>query len=96
MSRPEAMGRTTSDTLSVHRRSLFLRKLPTSDLRRIAPYLRIRTFARDELVRNDGDVISQVVFPHNMILALLCVMQDGTTIESATVGTEGYVGVEVC
>jgi CRP-like cAMP-binding protein len=35
-----------------------------------------------------------MVFPHNMTLALLYTMPDGSTVESAIVGTEGYVGVE--
>jgi CRP-like cAMP-binding protein len=58
------------------------------------PYLDLKTFERDEVVWNDGDLINRMVFPHDMTLALLCKMRDGTTVESATVGTEGYVGVE--
>jgi CRP-like cAMP-binding protein len=57
-------------------------------------HLDIKTFERDEVVWNDGDVIDRMVFPHNMTLAFVCTLSDGTTVESATVGIEGYVGVE--
>jgi CRP-like cAMP-binding protein len=37
-----------------------------------------------------------VYFPRDAVIVLLAVMDDGTTIESATTGNEGMVGVEVC
>lgn len=91
---PEDIGSAILAKVNAHRASMFLRKLPISDLLRMEPYLDIRTFARDEVVRSEGDVISRIVFPHNMTLAVLYTMPDGTTVESAIVGTEGYVGVE--
>jgi CRP-like cAMP-binding protein len=78
----------------LHRGSLFLRSLPAADLRRMEPYLELRAFSRDEVLQNDGDMISSIVFPHGITFSLLCTMANGTTVESATVGSEGYVGVE--
>ena len=82
------------DPVNKHRGSLFLRSLPAPDLRRMEPYLEISTFAREEIIQNDGDIIQRIVFPHNITLSLVSVLTNGTTVESATVGSEGYVGVE--
>ena len=54
-----------------HCGSLFLRRLPSSDLRRMEPYLELRAFAREEVVQNDGDLIRSVTFPHDMTVSLL-------------------------
>lgn len=83
-----------ADPLDVHCGSLFLRSLPAPDLRRLEPYLQLRTFAREEVIQNDGDLIRSIIFPHGIVLSLVCRMADGTQVESATVGSEGYVGVE--
>src|SRR5262249_54748236 len=39
-----------------------------------------------------GDRIDQVYFPHDGIISLLAVMQQGNAIETATIGYEGAVG----
>jgi CRP-like cAMP-binding protein len=91
---PEDLGGVTLAMVDEHCGSLFLRSLPSSDLRCMEPYLELRAFAREEVVQSDGDLIRSVTFPHDMTVSLLCTMADGTTVESATVGTEGYVGVE--
>lgn len=77
-----------------HRGSLFLRNLPDADLRRMEPYLEIRSFARDEVVQQEDDVINRVIFPHDTIFSLVSTTADGISVESATIGTEGFVGVE--
>lgn len=77
-----------------HLGSLFLQRLPSADFRRLAHYMNIRTLSRDEVVWNGGDVITDILFPHDTTLAFICTMLDGTTVESATVGTEGFAGVE--
>jgi CRP-like cAMP-binding protein len=82
------------DTTTEHSGSLFLRSLPAPDLRRMEPHLKLRTFAREEIVQNGGEMIENLVFPHDITLSLVCVMGDGTIGETATVGSEGYLGVE--
>ncbi len=40
-------------------------------------------------------MIQTIVFPHDTTVSMVSVLADGTTVESATVGSEGYAGVEV-
>jgi CRP-like cAMP-binding protein len=78
-----------------HHGSLFLRSLPLTDLRRIAPDLTIRVFSHDQQIQNDGEIIHSILFPHDMTVSLIGLTVDGHAIESASVGREGFVGVEV-
>jgi CRP-like cAMP-binding protein len=40
-----------------------------------------------------GDTIEFVYFPHNAVLSLLAVLLNGSTVEMATIGREGIVGL---
>jgi len=84
-----------TDPIVLHSGSMFLRTLPNPDLRRVVPYLRIRDLSREEIVRRDGDMIQSIIFPHDATVSLTSLLTDGTMVESATVGGEGYVGVEI-
>jgi CRP-like cAMP-binding protein len=44
------------------------------------------------VLREPGDEVDHVYFPHSGMLSLLAVMRDGKAIETATVGREGVVG----
>jgi CRP-like cAMP-binding protein len=84
-----------ADPIALHSGSLFLRNLPNADLRRLVPHLRLTDLPREEIICRDGDMIQIIIFPHDGIVSLTSLLTDGTIIESATVGGEGYVGVEV-
>ena len=84
----------TTDPAKAHYGSLFLRSLPSTDLRRIAPDLTIRLFDAEEEIHCDGDIIQNIVFPHNMTVSLISLRAGGHAVESACVGREGFVGVE--
>lgn len=84
----------TANTWDSHCGSLFLRRLPAPDLRRLEPYLEMKVFAREEVIQHEGDLIRDIIFPHGIVFSLVCRMADETQVESATVGSEGYVGVE--
>jgi CRP-like cAMP-binding protein len=83
------------DPIALHCGSLFLGRLPKPDLRRIVPHLRIKEFAGEEVIHHDSDMIRSIVFPHDAVISLVSLLSDGTTVEGSTVGSEGYVGVEV-
>ena len=83
------------DAIALHYGSLFLRSLPNPDLRRLVPHLRLKDLGREEVIRHSGDMIRSIVFPHDATVSLASLLSDGTMVESATVGGEGYVGVEV-
>ncbi|WP_428493608.1 Crp/Fnr family transcriptional regulator [Rhodopila sp.] len=83
-----------TDPAKAHHGSLFLRGLPSADLRRIAPDLKIRVFNEEKCIQNDGDIIENILFPHNMTVSLVGITAGGHAVESACVGREGFVGVE--
>jgi CRP-like cAMP-binding protein len=84
-----------ADSIALHSGSLFLRSLPIPDLRRLVRHLRLKDLRREEVIRNGGDMIRDIIFPHSAVVSLASLLTDGTMVESATVGGEGYVGVEV-
>lgn len=90
-----AAGEAALDPAAAHHGSPFLRNLPSTDLRRIAPDLTIRVFSQDQQIRRDGDIINSILFPHDMTVSLIGLTVDGHAIESASVGQEGFVGVEI-
>jgi len=79
---------------SVHRGSLFLSRLAEHDLRRLAPYLRLKEFCQDQVIYRNGDAQSWIIFPHDTTISMFIVTTDGRTAETANIGTDGYVGVE--
>jgi CRP-like cAMP-binding protein len=83
------------DAIDEHRHSLLLRRLADHDLRRLEPHLRITTLADDDVLHRGGSIISRILFPHESIVSLVCRMTDGATVETGTIGSEGYVGAEV-
>jgi CRP-like cAMP-binding protein len=85
---------TATDPAKAHHGSLFLRSLPSADLRQIAPDLTIRKFNAEEDIQRDGDIIHSILFPHNMTVSLVGLTAGGHAVESACVGREGFVGVE--
>jgi CRP-like cAMP-binding protein len=54
-----------------------------------------RDFELRELVFEQGEPIRHVVFPLSGVWSLLSVMDDGRSVEVATVGREGFVGLPV-
>jgi CRP-like cAMP-binding protein len=95
MASGEAQSAWQAGPPSVHHRSRFLRSLPDADLRRIAQYLRQRTLEREEMLYCAGSIIRSVVFPHNAAVSLIGLTAEDASVESAVVGSEGYLGVEI-
>ncbi len=47
------------------------------------------------LLAAPGEPIEYVYFPRDSVISLLVPMQDGTTVEGATIGNEGLIGLQV-
>lgn len=58
----------------------------------LRPYLTVLSIAQGMVLLESGDESERVYFPHNGMFSLLVVLQDGKSIETATVGREGVVG----
>jgi len=74
------------------RRNLLLAGLPSKDLALLAPHLKNVALQQGMILQEQGERIDQVYFPHDGIVSLLAVMQQGNAIEIATIGYEGAVG----
>ena len=71
-----------------------LAALPADEWRRIAPFLTTTPVRVRQVFHKSGDLLRDVYFPNGGVVSVTTVLSDGTTIEAATVGDEGMVGLE--
>jgi CRP-like cAMP-binding protein len=70
----------------------FLATLPPHDFALLAPHLRTIALERGVMLYDVGEEIEHVYFPHTGMLSLVAVLQNGATVETATIGRAGVVG----
>lgn len=70
-----------------------LAALPAEDLGLVAPYLVQMELERGRLLYDPGDRIDAVYFPHDGVISLMTLMENGAAIESAVIGREGALGM---
>jgi len=70
----------------------FLAALGPQDQAFLSPHLRPVTLERGAVLHESGDAIDQIYFPHSGMVSLVAVMQNGATVETATIGRGGVVG----
>lgn len=70
-----------------------LEALPPADFARIAPNLTPLELERGRLLYDPGDRIDYVYFPHDGVISLMTLMENGAAIESTTIGPEGALGL---
>lgn len=70
-----------------------LEALAADDYAAIAPHLSQVELERGRLLYDPGDDIDQVYFPHDGVISLMTLMENGAAIESATIGPEGALGL---
>jgi CRP-like cAMP-binding protein len=76
-------------------RNRLLAALPTQEYARILPELdSVQLQARQQLTALD-EPTERVFFPRDAVVSMLVLMEDGKVVESAMVGNEGIVGLEV-
>jgi len=67
--------------------------LPASDYALVTPHLVQVELERGRLLYDPGDPIDQIYFPHDGVISLMTLMENGAAIESATIGPEGALGL---
>ncbi|MDB5444803.1 MAG: hypothetical protein JWQ97_120 [Phenylobacterium sp.] len=67
--------------------------LPAGDYALLAPNLVAVELERGRLLYDPGDRIDSVYFPHDGVISLMTLMENGAAIESATIGLEGALGL---
>ncbi|WP_046869538.1 Crp/Fnr family transcriptional regulator [Microvirga massiliensis] len=75
-----------------HRTNRLLAALEPEDFGCLEPHLELVDLTLKQVLYETGDPISHAYFPHNAIVSLVNVMEDGTTTEVAVSGREGVVG----
>lgn len=71
-----------------------LARLPDPDFARIRPYLRTIPLKHRQVLHHVGEPLREVYFPNGGVASITTLMQNGTQIEVATVGREGFLGAE--
>ena len=76
-----------------HQRNRLLAALEPEDFAPLEPHLDLVELALKQVLYEPGDIIRHVYFPHEAIISLVNVMEDGATTEVAVFGREGAAGL---
>lgn len=82
------------DPQSIHQNGL-LSALPLDEWVALEPNLRLVRLKVGRLLSDVGETFDSVYFPTTAIVSILYLQEDGLTMEVASVGSEGMVGVSV-
>ncbi|MEZ0172259.1 Crp/Fnr family transcriptional regulator [Microvirga sp. TS319] len=76
-----------------HRTNRLLAALEPEDFTSLYPYMDIVRLARGQVLYEAGEPLRYVYFPHNAMISLVNVMEDGGAVEVAVFGREGVMGL---
>src|SRR4051812_4314252 len=76
-----------------HRTNRLLAALEPEDFALLEPHLEAINLTRGQVLYDTGDAISHAYFPHDAIVSLVNVMEDGGTVEVGVFGREGVLGL---
>jgi CRP-like cAMP-binding protein len=76
-----------------HRTNRLLAALEPEDFARLEPHLELVNLTLKQVLYDTGDAICYAYFPHDAIMSLVNVMEDGHTVEISVFGREGVSGV---
>jgi CRP-like cAMP-binding protein len=71
-----------------------LAALPAKDFRRLASHLKTVAIHTKQVLHRRGEPLRQVYFPNGGVVSIVTLLSNGTTVEAATVGDEGMLGIE--
>jgi CRP-like cAMP-binding protein len=75
-----------------HIRNGLLAALAPEDFALLAPHLRETLLLPGDLLHQPGEKIEQVYFLQNGIVSLMAVLEEGTSVETLSIGHEGAIG----
>jgi CRP-like cAMP-binding protein len=81
--------------IASQRTNLLLDSLPEAELALLTPLLERMYVKAHEVLVEPNEAITYVYFPLTCMISLVTLLDDGTTIESATVGNEGMSGLSI-
>ena len=71
-----------------------LAALPRDDFERLRPHLLLKPIKEKQVFHHVNGPIQNVIFLNGGVASVTTVMQNGTMVETATIGDEGLVGIE--
>ncbi len=83
----------TSSPKADHRANRLLAVLEQEDFAYLEPHLEIVRLTKGTVLYETGDPIRHTYFPHDAIVCLVNVMEDGGSVEVAVFGREGVFGL---
>jgi CRP-like cAMP-binding protein len=86
------MGKEVSQRISKNR---ILAALSGTEAKSFFEKLQVMHLSDKQVLYEQGDMIRRVYFPTSAVVSLVSVMEDGSSIEQATTGHEGFVGMSV-
>src|SRR5947209_4378441 len=75
-------------------RNRLLLALPSRNLRQLLPELEYIRCRREQVLMDADSSLNYVFFPDSGVVSVMAVYSDGGTIEMATIGREGFTGVQ--
>jgi CRP-like cAMP-binding protein len=78
---------------SSHRDNRLLAALEPDDFTCLEPHLEVVHLKRRQVLYEIGDTIRYAYFPHNTVISLVAVMEDGSAAEMSLYGPEGVSGL---
>jgi CRP-like cAMP-binding protein len=76
-----------------HRSNRLLAALEQEDFSLLEPHLESVTLSLGQVLYEPGDTIRHIYFPHDAVVSLVNVMEDGSSVEVAVFGREGVMGL---
>jgi CRP-like cAMP-binding protein len=80
-------------TAKGHRANLLLAALESEDFASLRPHLEIVSLHQRQVLYEAGDTIHHAYFPHDTVISLVAVMEDGRSAEMSLFGREGVSGL---
>jgi CRP-like cAMP-binding protein len=81
--------------IALQRSSPFLSMLPEEDYQSLQPFLEVVEIDFKDVIHQRGEPMAHVYFPCTAVLSVLAYMQNGAAVEVATIGNEGFSGIEL-
>src|SRR4051812_26705109 len=80
-------------TLATTMSNRLLAAMPRETISFLEPEMREISLRQGSVIMEPGDMVEQIYFPHTGMVSLVITTRDGATIETATIGREGAVGI---